>query len=216
MSARRIPRQRRSASGLFWSQKNGGIHVPYESDLELDFCRVLEFDALVERFESQPLVVQYVRPSGRRCSGFPDFLVNFSASSGRAPELVDVKCRDDLRNRWSHLKPRLRAACGYARSRGWRFRLRTEKEIRTPFLENAKLLLRYLRDGADPGHEAQFLSDLRRLRETTVAGLLATAFPRGADQANALPTLWTLVGRRVIATDLHSKLTMSSVVWSIE
>ena len=215
MSARRIPRQRRSASGLFWSRKSGGIHIPYESALELDFCSVLELDADVEKFESQPLAVEYVRPSGRMCRGFPDFLVTFTPQSGRGTELVDVKCRDELRERWAHLKPRLRAACGYARNRGWRFKLRTEREIRTPFLENAKLLLRYIRDGADPAHEAAFREALSELREATVAGLLAVAFPSGAEQAIALPTLWNMVGRRTVGADLDVKLTMSSAVWSL-
>jgi hypothetical protein len=35
MSARRIPRQRRSASGLFWSGKNDGIHIPRSASMRL-------------------------------------------------------------------------------------------------------------------------------------------------------------------------------------
>lgn len=212
MSARRIPRQRRSASGLFWSLKNGGQHIPYESGLELDFCTILELDDAVERFESQPLAVTYVRKSGRKCRGFPDFLVTYAVKTGRAVELVDVKSRDELRDRWAHLKPRLRAACGYARSRGWLFRLKTETEIRTAFLKNAKFLLRYLRDGADPEHAERFASTLADLRAPTIGNLLEAAYPCREDRLEALPTLWNLVARRVICVDLSAKLLMSSAI----
>ena len=105
MSARRIPRQRRSVSGLFWSLKNGGRHIPYESGLELDYCTLLEFEEAVASFESQPVAVEYRRPSGRLCRGFPDFLVTYQPDARRATELVDVKYREELRERWAHLKP---------------------------------------------------------------------------------------------------------------
>jgi len=212
MSARRIPRQRRSVSGLFWSLKNGGQHIPYESGLELDFCTILELDDSVAKFESQPLAVTYVRKSGRICRGFPDFLVTYADSTGRAVELVDVKCREELRERWAHLKPRLRAACGYARSRGWLFRLKTETEIRTIFLRNAKYLLRYMRDGANPQHEARFVTTLGNVGAPTIGRLLEAAYPRIGDRADAIPTLWNLVARRIIGVDLHAELLMSSPI----
>jgi hypothetical protein len=210
MSARRIPRQRRSVSGLFWSQKNGGQHIPYESGLELDFCTVLELDDAVQCFESQPLAVTYVRQSGRICRGFPDFLVTFAPGTGRPIELVDVKPRSKLHKDWVHLKPRLKAACGYARSRGWLFRLKTETEIRTPFLNNAKYLLRYLRDGADPAHEAHLVAALGDLAATTIGTLLETTYPNREARAAAIPTLWNLIARRIVHADLNGDLNLKS------
>lgn len=215
MSARRIPRQRRSVSGLFWSPKNGQ-QIPYESGLELDFCQILELDHTVVSFESQPLAVTYVRPNGRTCRGFPDFLVRYAPDTGRPMELVDVKGREELRERWLHLKPRLKAACGYARSRGWIFRLKSEVEIRTPFLKNAKFLLRYLRDGANPAHAARFKSMLRELEKPTIGRLLEAAYPNAQAQAEALPTLWNLVASRHIRVDLHAALLLSSPVAPLE
>lgn len=212
MSARRIPKQQRSVSGLFWSLKNGGRHIPYESGLELDFCTVLELDAAVESFESQPLAVTYVRSNGRLCRGFPDFLVAYRSETRRPTELIDVKGRDELRERWAHLKPRLRAACGYARARGWLFRLRTEKEIRTQFLTNAKYLLRFLRDGADPEHGATLVKKLRQLGCASIGELLNTAYPNSERRALAVPTLWNLMARHMIVADLNTPLAMTTTV----
>lgn len=81
---------------------------------------------------------------GRKRFGYPDFLVHFRLPSD-VPMLVDVKFRREIFERWAELKPRLRAARAYARERGWIYRIKTEVDIRTPYLANAKFLLPYCR-----------------------------------------------------------------------
>jgi hypothetical protein len=156
VSVRHIPPNRRSVTGLVPSPKNGRS-VAYESLLERDFATLLEFDADVLRYEEQPLELRFRGPSGRWRVGYPDFLVYVRPSVDPVPMLCDVKFRKEIFERWADLKPRLKAAYGYARERGWTYRIKTEVEIRTPLLNNAKFLLPYGRCEPDSEHEIQLV-----------------------------------------------------------
>lgn len=74
-------------------------------------------------------------------------MVTFIGPSREASDtrhvLYEVKYREELRRDWAKLRPRFRAAHRFARGHGWKFRLITDYEIRTPLLWNAKFLLPY-------------------------------------------------------------------------
>ncbi len=212
VSARRIPPNRRSVTGLLPSRKNGRM-ISFESSLERDLATILEFDEAVLTFQEQPVKLHYER-AGRRCPpGVPDFLVTYHAHVGRRPLLVDVKYRKELFERWADLKPRLLAAKRFALREGWDYRILTEVEIRTPYLDNARFLLPYKRCAPDPIHEEQLLSALRLLKCTPIQALLEACCADEWNRAQLIPTLWCLIGLRNISTDLERPLTMSSNVW---
>ncbi len=189
--------------------------VPFESALERDQFLQLEFDDAVESYGAQPLEIRYVRDGGRVCRGFPDVAVIFTAESGRPGEIQDVKYRAELRDRWVHLKPRLRAACGYARSTGRIYRLRTEVEIRTPFLAQAKFLYRYLLNVTpEEPYAMAFRAALHHVGHATAESLLGACFSGDLQRAMALPTLWNMVATRAIGADLDRPLTMLSELWA--
>lgn len=211
VSVRTIPPNRRSVTGLLPSRKNGPT-VPFESALERDLATILEFDDAVLTFEAQPVEVVYSRGT-RRCTGVPDFLATYRTHLGRRPLLCDVKYRKELFERWTELKPRLVAARRYARERGWDYRILTEIEIRTQYLANARFLLPYQGLCPDPIHEQQLLEMLATMRATTVQRLLEACCKDLINRAQLIPTLWCLVGRLHIGTDLERPLTMSSDIW---
>lgn len=210
VSVRQVPPNRRSVTGLFPSRKTGRMQ-PFESALERDFATILEFSETVASYDSQPLKLQYRSRSGRPATGYPDFLVSFHSSE--SPMLCDVKYRDEIFRRWADLKPRLKAARKYALERGWRYRIKTEVEIRTPYLHNARFLLPYARCTPDPGHEELLLDHLRDMEATTPQALLAACYRRQLNQVQLIPTLWSLVGRRIVLVDLDCPLTMTSDIW---
>jgi len=211
MTVRQIPRSRRSITGLFPSLKNGKM-VPFESTLERDLCQLLEFDDAVIGYEAQPVIVEYRRPSGRRCQGVPDYLIFHEPTTGRPPELCDVKYRSDLFAHWPELKSRLKAARRHAIEQGWSYKIRTEVEIRTDRLRNAVFLYRFLSNGPpDPKHARILLECLRRLSGSSPATLLAACHP-GVERALALPALWYLIASRRAAADLDVPLTMDSQI----
>lgn len=215
--ARKIGLGRRALAGLQPSKKlpAGANSAKFESSLERDFFVLLEFNADVISWEPQPVRLQ-VGPG----SYVPDVLVTFATESRQLEDarsvLYEVKFRDELKEKWAALKPRLQAGRRYAREQGWRFRTITEREIRTPLLWNAKFLLPYREDGAPDADCERLLRLLDSLGEATPRDLLSAAAQDRWEQARLLSVLWYLVASRLIATDLTQRVTMTSRIWSHE
>lgn len=216
MPVRKIPKNYRNVTGIAAHAKADGPAM-FESTLERDFIALLEFDPAVETFEVQPLTLDWSDSDGKPRRYTPDVLATFNTPQGhRSKTLYEVKYRDELRNDWSELRPKLRAAVHFAHTQGWRFKIITEIEIRTPYLDNAKFLLPFVRQGPAEEAHMDLLDDrLQQLHRTTPADLLATVFQDQWNQARLLPSLWYLVGTRQIGADLSSKLTMTSPIWSL-
>ena len=130
------------------------------------------------------------------------------------PMLCDVKYRAELFEKWPMLKLRLKAAKRFANANGYSYSIKTEVEIRSPLLTNATFLLPYLRCEPDPEHEKILTSALSVLAGTTPRELLDRCNADQWQSALMIPTLWCLVGRRAIGTDLASPLSMQSPIWS--
>jgi hypothetical protein len=185
----------------------------FESSLERDWLRVLDFRDDVAAIREQPFSVRY-RQEGILRRYTPDVLVEYGAT-GQASETVvyEVKPAEVLRAAWAEYKPRFKAARAYCRARGWRFKIITEKGIRTPFLKNARFLRPYLRIPEMPVMRWQLLYTLSGLGRTTPQALLAAAYWDEQNRMAAIPVLWKLVAARVVGTDLDRPLTMSSPIW---
>lgn len=122
--------------GRFPSLKNAES-VPWESQLERDYCFYLEVDPEVVRYRSQPLQIQ-LASHGTILRYTPDFLVERRALS----ELVEIKPSA----RVGELKHRFSSIAIACRELGFTFRVVTDTDIRvSPVLENLKLLFRYAR-----------------------------------------------------------------------
>ncbi|MDX7776589.1 MULTISPECIES: TnsA endonuclease N-terminal domain-containing protein [Aeromonas] len=213
MPVRSIPKNYRNVTGVAAHSKAVG-KVMFESTLERDFLSLLEFDREVESFEVQPVRLNWQDDRERVRSYTPDVLVCYRNGS-RRPVLWEVKYRDDLRANWLEYRPKFRAAARYARGRGWRFRLVTEREIRGVRLDNARFLLPVLRRGCpDDGDVSSVLDGLRGSGSSTPAILLASLSPDTTERARLLPVLWYLVATGRVGTDLGEKLTMASRIWS--
>lgn len=139
MPVREVARNYRSVTGKLSSQKNGRL-VQFESTLERDFFRLQEFDPRVAAYEEQPVRL-WVGERMDREPYVPDALVTYVEPG--VPMLVEVKYSDELRIKWCELRPKIIAAREYAHQRKWRFRIWTEKNIRTARLANATRLLPY-------------------------------------------------------------------------
>lgn len=211
VSARAIRASRWSVTGLFPSRKCGGS-VPTESMLEFDYATVLEFSPEVASYETQPVRIGFTAATGRRTYGCPDFLVRFCPGYG-PPMLVDIKYRSGIFERWKALKPRFKAAMRFAHEQGWLYRIRTEVEIRTTYLQNARFLLPFMRCAPDPVHSEILMSRFIPMKFTTVADLLHACAKDEMNRAILIPTLWCLVGRRNIAMSLDEPVGLDTVIW---
>jgi hypothetical protein len=215
MPVRKIPKNYRNVTGIAAHRKAEG-QAMFESTLERDFITLLEFDPAIETFEVQPLVVDWVDDKGGAHGYTPDVLATFKLHDHHSKVLYEVKYRSELAQHWSELRPKFRAAVRFARSHGWRFKIITEVEIRTPYLENAKFLLYFVRQGpAEEAHMDMLDEQMRQLRNTTPVELLGRIFQDEWNQARLLPSLWYMVGTRQIGFDMDTKLTMNSSIWSL-
>jgi hypothetical protein len=189
----------------------------FESSLERDFLLLLDFDPDVEFFEEQPVKIVYHDAKGRRRTYTPDVLVRYHTDLLPArytkPLLGEVKYRDDLRQHWAEYRSKFRAAQRYARQQDWRFHLVTERQVRTPYLDNVKFLRLYRTLPVNDSYRTQLLSTLATLGATDPVSLLTAVFQDRWQQAQLLPMLWQLVATRQISTDLNQPLTMQSCLW---
>lgn len=216
MPVRTVPKNYRSLTGLVPNTRTQSM-TAFESSLERDFLLLLDFDPDVEWFEEQPVKITYHDESGRRRTYTPDVLVRYRTDRlqirNTKPLLCEVKYRDDLRQHWVAYRPKFRAAQCYARQRGWRFRLVTERHIRTPYLDNVKFLRPYRTVPVNDSYRTRLLNTLAHLEETDPASLLAAVCNDRWQQVQLLPLLWQLVATRQVSTDLYQPLTMHSRLW---
>jgi hypothetical protein len=212
VAARRIPPNRRSTTGHFPSVKNGRL-VAHESALERDNFYHLEFDDDVLSYKAQEAFL-FTRAGGRQYEGFLDLEVFFRPDAGRPDEVHDVKYRDELRHDWGKLRPRLKGACIHARGLGRIYRLRTDDDIFTSFLPQAKFLYNYLvRALPDPGRAATFHEAVTAAGRATIGRVLSDCFADEMQRATALPTLWYMIASKQFGIDINSRLTMNSEIW---
>lgn len=214
MPIRNIPKNYRNVTGVAANSKSEGKAM-FESTLERDWLTLLQFSAEVESFEVQPVKIKWVDVERKNHTYTPDVLVYYH-QAGIKPLLCEVKYRDELRENWTQFKPKFQAAYRYAKERGWRFKLITERRVRTTLLDNAKFLLPFTRRTTSKAEQIPVLLEKLVLQpSTTVQSLLNSIDANPMIQAEYIPVLWYLVGTHQVGVDLTQKLTMTSVIRSL-
>ena len=189
----------------------------YESALERDFMTLLAFDATVDVYTPQPVVVHYIDAEGVKRRYTPDGLVEWRTDvdvDDLRPVLTEIKFREEFAGNWRAWRVKARAAQAFARERGWHYKIFTEREIRTPVLENATFLLQYQSRPSSPETEEWVLNRLHTLSESTPADLIASLYRDRWNQATLIPVLWRLMAERSVGFDVSQPLTMNSPIWS--
>lgn len=188
----------------------------YESSLERDFFELMMADPAVASVEGQPVQIVYATPQGKQRRYTPDALVMFRPDAvtgiAVAPLLCEVKYRDEYRAKFLELKERFRVARQYARERGWRFRVITDREIRTCRFANLHFLAGFKDRPPVLEHVKAILTVLAERTDATPATVLAALSPDPWRQAELLPTLWCLIAHSRIKVDLSQPLTMNSQI----
>lgn len=134
----------RGLRGYYSSHKTNRT-IAFESRLERDLFMTLDADPAVATFEEQPVTIEFqVGAQARRYT--PDCRVEYR---GGATEIVEVKYAADL----ATMEPAERArhaaahdaATRWCEARGWRFLLRTDRDIVGPALARAQALHAFAR-----------------------------------------------------------------------
>lgn len=211
LPVREIGANRRSLTGRV--VLDSGVAAGFESSLERDWLICLDFDPDVELILEQPFTLHY-EVEGAALRYTPDVLVRYRERNGHAAVVVfEVKPRDELRSEFSKYRERFRQMMRHCREQGWRFKIVTEREIRSPYLSNAKFLRNYRNLPSQTLYREQLLYSIRALGPTTPQALLAMAYLHEEKRMAALPELWRMVARREITAELDLPLTMNSTIW---
>ncbi|MGQ5255250.1 TnsA endonuclease N-terminal domain-containing protein [Xanthomonas arboricola] len=189
-----------------------GGGASFESSLERDWLLALDFDLRVQAIQVQPFSLHYQHEGVTR-RYTPDVRADYRLATGVATVVYEVKHSEELRLNWSAYRPRFKAAFCYCRDHGWRFKLVTERHIRTALLDNARFLRRYRALPEQDLCVQQLLYTLRALGTTTPQALLAAAYWAEESRMAALPMLWKLIATGRLGADLHVPLTMSAPIW---
>jgi hypothetical protein len=218
MPVRKIPKSYRNVTGLTATEKSDEM-TEYESRLEHECQKLLNFNINVLKYEEQPVTIHYTGNDGTRHRYTPDILIHYRKDVAPAkywkPLLVEVKWRMNLFKDWQELKPKFLAAKNYARERDLDFAIITDKEVKTPYLTNATFLLMFRRFPTIESHSSLLLQALDGFRETDPETLLQSVSEDRDEIAKLLPTLWQLVGNNAVGVNLDSILTMRSRIWSL-
>lgn len=208
---RSIGTSRRSLTGRVASKKGGA--AGFESSLERDWLICLDFDPDVEMIVEQPFSIYY-ELDGRTLRYTPDVLARYRQRDGHVSVVVfEVKPYDELASSFGIYRRRFKEMVRYCRARGWRFKIVTEQQIRTPYLANARFLRKYRRLSQQVLYKEQLLYSLKALGPTTPQALLAMAYLHEEKRMAALTELWRLIALRQINAELDRPLGMHSPIW---
>ena len=214
---RKIGTTRRSVSGFFMFR--GEKSIPYESTLERDFLVRLSQSRFVSDIIAQPIQLKYLCNNGNYYPYTPDYLVYYHIGKDETwenatpPLLVEVKPRNELRDKWADMKPKFRTALQYAKEQGWRFKIYDEFRIRDQKWENIMFLVRYKRMGF-PIEDSQWIIDnLKCMGQATLDYLVTRHFFGKHERAVGISHVWHLLYTGKIECDLSLPLNNSTVLW---
>lgn len=183
----------------------------FESTLEQDLIELLDFDPRVSEILVQPFSLHHEEQGSRR-RYTPDVRATYAAPVAEVV-VYEVKYQDELRRNWAKYRARFGAAYRFCRQNGWRFKVMTEKHIRTSYLVNVKFLRRFLRLAEQELITGQLLYTLKALGPTTPQALLAATYMSSESRLRAIPMLWKMIGDGRVGCDLNERLTMNSTIW---
>jgi hypothetical protein len=185
-----------------------------------DLLTLLNFDLNVLHYQQQPVQIKYRDSEGRQRAYTSELLITYRTdiipAKWMPPLLCEVRCREDLFQNWTELKPKLRAARAFARKRKWQFQILTEPQIRTPYLYNARFLLPYRQLDINWEHADLLMDTLHELRVADPQTLLVACSASQTHRLELLSSLWHLVSLKWVGADLTERLTMRHVLWANE
>lgn len=213
-----------SNTGQFLSYKAGGL-VPYDSILERDFYKVMEWDYGIESFKVQPVKIPYRKVDGRHGEYVPDVLVYQDKLFRKdwpsfCPTVYEIKPRAVLKEEWDEVKPKLRAGRDFCRKAGFRFRLLTDAELNHDYLANISFLLRF-RGPRFVQRSRTEAAIVKSLMDEMLCGdefftpnsLLDRVEGRVAPRMRVIPWMWHLYSDYIIQCDMLTPMSMDTISW---
>lgn len=200
----------------------------FESTLEEDFYTLLRFNRNVASFEHQPVTIEWMDATGIARDYTPDALVHYRndlpETAGMIPILCEIKpdLNTEKKSPRRRMPPRKEdeeenvlkwaAAERYAANHGWVFKVFRESEIRTPYFDNARFLLRHRERRTSSDLDKPLLDKLRTHGSLTLGEWVATMASTTEERAHILPLCYRLIAEGQVEVDLQILLSLNSVI----
>lgn len=203
--------------------------VRVESLLEYDFYCVLDFDARVETYKEQPVVIPWRTPEGQSRRYTPDVLVKFGPSphdenaSHLRSTIFEIKPYSVLVANWQKLRPKVRGIQHSLEGTYVPFKIVTDRQLRPAFVKNVKFLLNY--DINHMVHKGQMSTSQYNRNvlvahnipvsdSTTPMEILDNTDKDPEERKFLVPWIWHKLRTGDLQADLIEPLTMHTEVWS--
>jgi hypothetical protein len=207
--ARIVPRNHRNLTG-FIHGCNDGLYSAFESSLERDALILIEFNLSIKRYLSQPRTFNF-HHNKKYMKYTPDIFVEYI--NGKKL-YIEIKYRKDIEKDWDILKPKFKAAIEeLSVEENTRFKIWSEREIRTPLLKNATFLLPYRHRSFETYQLEMIKKVVSRFNETSPEDVINICASNLEARAEFLNTLWYALSNQIIKADLTRPLTMKSPIW---
>lgn len=200
----------------------------FESTIEEDFFTLLRFNRLVDSFEHQPVTLEWLDATGKIREYTPDALVRYRTDLPEAADMVPVLCEVKPDLNMETKSPRRRkpprkedeeenvlkwgAAERYAARQGWQFKIYRESEIRTPYFDNARFLLRHRERRTASELDKPLLNNLRARGSLTLGEWAATVTSTTQERAEVLPACYRLIAEAQVIVDLTVRISLDSLI----
>lgn len=203
---RRIVRPNiRSFTGRHVCVETGAV-TRFESALERDALTLIRFRQPSQLIEQ--LSYELIDGQGRPRRYTPDFTVTYPDG---VLVVYEVKFREHLRRDWPRYRELLALMRQHLAPQNGRFRFLTELTIRTPRLENIRLLTPHLRTEPSPEITAKLL-ELVKKDPVPIGVAVAVLSQTPADRAAVYANLWLLMARQTVRFDLNKPIGMDTLL----
>jgi hypothetical protein len=194
-----------SSRGYSLSRKVGDM-IPWESTIEKDFIKLLEFDPNVEYYESQPLVINYAF-KGKVKEYYPDFKVVTKDNYVRIYEVKDSRQKKLEENIIKY-----KVGEQYCLERKWTYHVITEEDIRHGFLlDNLNDIYDVIDHPRNTNIERKIINTLMKHKEASIKQLQEEH--QDVPEEIIFVYVYQLLFHHYIETDLiNSKLTSNSII----
>jgi hypothetical protein len=196
---------KRNYEGRWWSSTTG-THIEFESLLERDALMVADFDTDVIAIAAQPFAFLWPRTTAGSKYHIPDFFQRLASGDGR---VVDVKHPAAVATAATQLDLTRQACCEI----GWEYQVFTgiEPTVRT----NVRWLSGYRQDRfVPPDRVAAHIIEAFKVSTPLGIGVKCAASSLGSPEPPVLATIYHLMWKHALRTDLSVPMNMNMEVWA--
>jgi hypothetical protein len=212
MPVRIIKQNRRSVTGVL--NDNCDLQgTNAESSLEINFFKIARFDFDITNVEEQPFKLEFINSLGKVSRYCPDALLDHILPEKKAI-LSEVKYIDDLVEKCVDYKEKFAAAKRFALENNMIYKVFSEHDIKSPYLDNVRFFRKYRNREADFDYENAVKNIVNTTVGVTPSEVIVHLCQKAYDQDRVKRSLWRMISLGTISCDFMKIVTMTTELFS--